>query len=252
MSNEIIECLDALNKRHIHAVFAEGSSEAVREVLRLIPRDATVGLGDSSTVRQTGLLDALQKGGYSILNPFSSERANRTSKEARDITDALARKATLCDVFIAGTNSITRDGRIVNVDAVGNRVAGMFWGHLVSIIIIGRNKIVENLEGAFFRIRNVIAPAHSLIKAKIQGGKPATPCAVTGECTDCTSSERKCNVFSIIESKPLRTSLNVVIVNEDLGLGWDPSWPEKRIEQIRNKHIEYCWKPAFVISNQSD
>jgi hypothetical protein len=251
MDAQITECLEALNKRHINGIFAEGSMEAVRNVLALIPKKATVGIGDSSAVRQIGLLEALRKRGLRVLNPFESIQGARNPMEAQEHTDTIAKEATICDAYVAGANAITRDGRIVNVDAVGNRVAGMFWGHPISIIIIGKNKIVENLDEAFFRIRHVIAPNHSLIKTKISAGKVTTPCAASGECTDCRSLDRKCNVFSIIESRPLRTSLNVIVVNQDLGLGWDPFWPEDRIEKIKQNHVDYCWRPAFDVRSHT-
>ena len=133
---------------------------------------------------------------------------------------------------MTGTNALTQDGRLVNVDAVGNRVAGMFWGHPLSIIIVGRNKICRDLDEAFHRIRHVIAPNHFKIRASLGGRKRETPCVVTGECHDCRAKDRGCNIFTVIESKPSQTNLNVILVNQDLGLGWDPSWPKERIAAI--------------------
>jgi hypothetical protein len=34
----------------------------------------------------------------------------------------------LADVFLSGSNALTMDGKIVNVDASGNRVAGTIFG----------------------------------------------------------------------------------------------------------------------------
>jgi hypothetical protein len=76
------------------------------------------------------------------------------------------------------------------------------------------------------------------------GGKPLkTPCVVSGQCTDCRAADRICNIFTIIESKPLRTDINVVIVDEDLGLSWDESWPKERISHIINEYKKYVWLP---------
>jgi hypothetical protein len=30
----------------------------------------------------------------------------------------------------------------------------------------------------------------------------------------------------------------IILVNEDLGLGWDPDWPEERIEKITSAYRE--------------
>jgi len=147
-------------------------------------------------------------------------------------------------VFLAGTNAITLDGRLVNVDAAGNRVAGMFHGHPKSIVVVGRNKLVNNLDEAFNRIRNVIAPNHMWIRAvELGGDRTETPCVATGACSDCRSKDRMCNVFTIIEGKPLRTDISIVIVDEDLGLAWDESWPRERIDRIKEEYKKFVWIP---------
>ena len=64
---------------------------------------------------------------------------------------------------------------------------------------------------------------------------------VTGECGDCRATDRGCNVFTIVEGKPYRTDLNVVIVNEDVGLGWDPAWSNERIIRIVENYKKFAW-----------
>ena len=251
MDDQVQRCLASLKSRHINGLFAENSKEAVQNVLKLIPPKAIIGMGDSSTTRQIGLLEGLKDRGLKVLNPFEFKEPDVDFRRAHEYTDAVSREATICDVFVAGTNAITQDGRLVNVDAVGNRVAGMFWGHPISIVIVGKNKIVRNLEEAFDRIRNIIAPNHSQIRTAASGGKARTPCAVDGQCKDCRSLDRICNIFTIIEGQPLRTSLNVVIVNKDLGLGWDASWPEDRVNRIKDNHIKHSWRPAFEVRHQA-
>jgi hypothetical protein len=120
----------------------------------------------------------------------------------------------------------------------------MFWGHPLSVLIVGRNKIVKNLDEALDRVKNVIAPEH--IRRK---GAP-TPCTKSGRCHDCGGPARVCAVTTIIERKPVHTDIHVIIVNEDLGLGWDRSWPEERIKSIVARHEELmslCPLPACIL-----
>ena len=233
MDTQIEATLSALQARHINGIFAADPAEANRKILSLIPPDATVGIGDSTSMRQLGTLEVLRERGIRILNPFEPKREDMDMGEYRQERERIRKETTRCDVFLTGTNALTQDGRLVNVDAVGNRVAGMFWGHPLAIVIAGRNKIVRDLDEAFQRIRNVIAPTHFLIRASLGGRKRETPCVATGECNDCRSKDRGCNIFTVIESKPAQTRLNIILVNQDLGLGWDPSWPEERIAAIR-------------------
>ncbi len=244
MDSQIKEILSSLHSRHINGIFAENSEDAIRKILSLVPNAAIVGIGDSTTMRQLGIPQALKERGTKVLDAFGRKETPTNPKDAFQLHRRTLKEATVSDVFVTGTNAITRDGRLVNVDAVGNRVAGMFWGHPTSIIAVGRNKIVKDLDEAFYRIRNVIAPNHVRIRSvELGGGNSKTPCAVTGECSDCRATDRICNIFTIIEGKPFFTDLNVVIVNEDLGLGWDPSWPQSRVTQILENYKKFVWIP---------
>ena len=74
------------------------------------------------------------------------------------------------------------------------------------------------------------------------------PCAKTGRCVNCYAPERACNITVVIEKKPPLTDMIVVMVDEDLGLGWDPEWSKGRIEEIRRKYEEFDWPyvSAFI------
>jgi hypothetical protein len=244
MDIRIEELLSSLRLRHVNALFAENSGDARQKVMSLISQDAVVGIGDSTTMRQLGIPQTLKEKGIQVLDPFEQNKPQKDPEEGLHRLRKILKEATVGDVFLTGTNAITQDGRLVNVDAVGNRIAGIFWGHPVSIVVVGRNKIVKDLDEAFYRIRNIIAPNHVRIRSVELGGRNSkTPCAVTGECSDCRAIDRICNIFAVIEGKPLFTDLNVIIVNEDLGLGWDPSWPSNRIEQILVNYKRFVWVP---------
>jgi len=248
MDMQIEECLASLRSRHMNGIFAENSEVACRKILDLIPQNTVVGIGDSTAVKQIGIVRALVERGTKVLDPFESKDSQIDPKEAYKYTERVTKEATLSDVFLTGTNALTQDGRLVNVDGNGNRVAGMFWGHPISIIVVGKNKIVRDLDEAFHRIRNTIAPNHAYIRtAASRGRKLRIPCAETGECRDCRSSDRVCNIFTILEGKPFHTDLNVIIVDEDLGLGWDASWPKSRIKQIIDNHKKFLWIPMFDV-----
>jgi hypothetical protein len=244
MDVQIKETLSSLHSRHIHGIFVKNAKEASRKIMNLIPHGAVVGIGDSTTAKQLGISQALRERGTSVLDPFEQKRSGPSPNGALRWHKNILKKATISDVFLTGTNAITVDGKLVNVDAVGNRVAGMFWGHPTSIIVVGRNKIVRDVDEAFYRIRKIIAPTHVRIRSVELGGKKSkTPCAVTGECSDCRAADRICNIFTVIEGKPFFTDLNVIIVNKDLGLGWDPSWPKYRIRKILENYKKFVWVP---------
>jgi hypothetical protein len=227
------ETLKNLLTNNFEARFAENKDAVKQIVLSLISRDAIVGVGDSATVRQVGIIDELEKKGIRVLNPFSKEL---TTNPAKTMTrDNISRRIFSCDVLVSGTNAVTRDGKLVNIDAVGNRVASMIFGPRKVFIIAGKNKIVKDVDEALYRIKNVIAPFHARTKGF------TTPCARTGKCSDCSAPKRICSVVSIIEKRPWRTEISVILANEDLGLSWDETWPEDRICRIKSNYEKVTW-----------
>ena len=231
----IKKTIKALEKRDIKGWMAENALQAQKIVLGLISRNAIVGIGDSSTLRQVGIVEAIKKKGNRVINPFDIDNPVVDKKTNFENLFYPSLQASVCDVFVTGSNALTEDGRLVNIDGAGNRVAGMFWGHPVSIIVVGRNKIVKNLEAALDRVKNVVAPEH--LKRKGMN----TPCVKSGRCHDCNGPKRVCAITTIIEHKPVLTAINVVIVDMDLGLSWDRSWPKDRVENIVNLHEKYMW-----------
>jgi hypothetical protein len=206
-------------------------------MLEMIPLSARVGVGDSTTLRQIGILDDLLSRGTQVINPFTPElsRGMEDDPDRMRLFGETTRRTLGNDVFVTSSNAVTQDGKIVSIDKAGNRIAGMIFGAPRVILAMGRNKIVNDVEGAVDRIKNVIAPAH----ARRKGHK--TPCAVTGECSDCDSPARICGITAILEKKPVVTDLSVILVNEDLGLGWHPGWDERRISSIRSHYYQNSW-----------
>jgi L-lactate utilization protein LutB len=195
---------EALAANGMESFVAAGREGALEIALTLIPKGATVGLGGSLTVREVGLLEALKDGDYTLHDQYREGIGREESMRIR-------KAGTQADCFVSGSNAITCDGKLVNVDGLGNRLAGFCFGPGKVIIVAGRNKIVPDLDAALNRVRNVAGP----INAMRFGLK--TPCVTTARCTDCSSPERICNLTLIIEKSTIEGRINVILVNEDLG-----------------------------------
>jgi L-lactate utilization protein LutC len=208
--DSVNQTLKALKRNKFDVVFVRNRQEALQSVLGLVSVGATVGAGDSVTLRQIGVFDELKRRKFTLYWPFDE---NVSRKERRNV----ARKALLADVFLSGANAITMDGKIVNVDATGNRVAGMIFGPKKSIIVVGINKIVKNLNAALERIRNKAAPLNAK-RIHEEREWELLPCVETGRCVDCDAENRICNITTILEKKPRAIDITVIIVGEKLGL----------------------------------
>jgi len=95
--------------------------EALRWLLSTIPIDASVGIGGSVTLRDIGVVEALYRRGNIV---YEHWKTGLSSEERRQIM----RKQLTSDFFLASSNAVTLDGRLVNIDSSGNRVASMIFG----------------------------------------------------------------------------------------------------------------------------
>lgn len=189
-------------RRFLPEVF-DTAEEAKAAALRIIGA-RSVGIGGSATVRDMGLAEALQSNGSQVYWHWLA--AKEAKQAARD-------KALNADMYMCSTNALTMDGRLVNIDGTGNRAAGLIYGPHEVVVIVGKNKIVTDLDEAMARIKRDACPTN----ARRLGLD--TPCAKTGQCHDCRTTARMCNVTFILEAptRPVK-AFHVLIVKEDLGL----------------------------------
>lgn len=196
-----------LSRNNIKAFKARDRHEAREMALSLIQPGALVGMGNSLTLRETGIYDALVTKDFNLINQFEPGISPGENLRRR-------KRGMLADVYFTGTNALTMSGELVNIDGKGNRVAAMLFGPDRVIVVAGRNKIVEDVEEAWARLRENTAPA----LAKKLGR--ATPCARSGVCSDCNSPERICRCYTVIRGQmPAdRDRITVILVDEDLGI----------------------------------
>ena len=116
------------------------------------------------------------------------------------------------DLFLLSANAVTKDGRIVNIDGRGNRVAASICGPRRVVYVIGRNKIVDGgLDEAVSRIKKYACAPNCRRLGKM------TPCAATGVCADCDSPDRICKVMAVFDRRPTGISALALLVDADLG-----------------------------------
>lgn len=198
---DIQKAMKNLTSRGFDVKYFEDRQAVIDEVMFRIGTGHTVGIGGSMTVDQLGLYDKLKEAGNDIAWHW---RADETNKQE------LFKKAMFSDFYLTSCNAIGEDGKLVNIDNTGNRVAAMFFGPKEVIMIVGVNKIVDAAE-TMERIKAVACPQNGRRLAR------HLPCALTDKCTDCNSKERMCVVTTVIERKPPAMQFHIFIVNETLG-----------------------------------
>ena len=191
----------ALKKRGYRvSVFATGV-EAARYLDDEIDGQV-VGFGGSMTLRDLGLYDLLLTHNAVLWH----SRRTGDFERRHDM-----QKAMRADVYLSSVNGIAETGEIVNIDGIGNRVAGTLFGHKKVYFVVGRNKVAPTLAAAIDRARNVAAPKNAARLGK------KTPCVVDGRCHDCSSPDRICRGLTVLWCAPRGPEYEVILIDEDLG-----------------------------------
>ncbi|PRX34704.1 YkgG family uncharacterized protein [Orenia metallireducens] len=201
---QIRRLLDNISDNNMQGFYVKTRKELLTKVNELIPKGSVVGVGDSMTLFETGIIDLLRQKDYIFLDKYQ-ENLTRTEK------DQLYSDVFSADSFLCSTNAITEEGELYNIDGYGNRVAAMIFGPKQVIIVAGKNKIVKDLEEAKNRVKNIAAP----IDAKRLNKN--TPCTKVGYCVDCNSKDRICNNITIIKKQLKKDRIKIIIVDENLG-----------------------------------
>lgn len=193
-----------LRSRHYDAYFCETKEQALEKALELIPKGASVGWGGAMSAEQIGLLDAVRNGDYQAIDRDQAPNPQERIKAMKRCLQA--------DVFITGTNAMSMDGQMVNIDGNGNRVAAIVYGPDSILVICGMNKVMDDLDAAMIRARTVAAPMNK------QRFALQTPCEVTGTCGDCKSEGCICNQILVTRNSKPAGRIKVIVVGEELGL----------------------------------
>jgi L-lactate utilization protein LutB len=200
------EALEANNFEVFLAADVGEAGKIVKEQILPAVGAKSVSWGGSMTFLATGLYEEIKKmRGLEIFDAFDRSKPAEQVLETR-------RKSVLADLFITGTNAMTEGGILVNLDMIGNRACSINFGPKHVVILVGRNKIVAELDDAMYRVKNYAAPLNAMRLDK------KTPCVKTSYCEDCKSPDRICNVWTITEKSYPKGRIKVVLINQDLGL----------------------------------
>ena len=195
---------DALKKRGFEAYYVSDKAAAVQKILELIPKEHSISWGGCMTMDQLELKDKLASKGYTLI-----DRDTAKTPEEREV---IMHQALNCGSFIMSSNAITEDGQLFNIDGKGNRVAALCYGPQNIIVIAGMNKVVQNMDAAYSRVRGYAAPANA------QRFDLDTPCKKIGECADCLSGSTICAQFVQTRICKPAGRIKVVLIGEELGI----------------------------------
>ena len=211
MEEEIIkQTIKALERNNFEVFFVRDREEARTvffDTIFPVLRPECVSWGDSMTMKATGVPQEIERRGDCVFIQTLGDNYTAGQKLY------WRRKALEADLFLSGCNALTRQGQLVNVDMIGNRVAGMIFGPKDVVLFVGVNKITDNIEEAMRRVRATAAPLNAIRHTNLR-----TPCQKTNTCMDCQSPDRLCNTWVITEKSFPAKRIKIILINETLGL----------------------------------
>jgi len=196
--------LESLHKNGFEAHFCPTRQEAAQFIMDAAKDCRTVAIAGTHTVRALDVVSKLEQAGKQVLDHWKLQIGTPEELQCR-------KDQSRADLFLSSVNALTQNGEIVNRDGCGNRINAITFGPGRTVLVVGRNKIVPDLDAALARIEEVAAP----IRAMSLNRK--TPCVKVGHCMDCDSPERICRITSIIHKQPMFSRITVIILDEELG-----------------------------------
>ena len=180
------------------------TKEQAREYLtNAIPGGCSVGVSGTVSVREVGILPELIEKGCKVFAHWDVP-AEETAKTHQ--------KAHGADVYLTSANALTKQGELVLVDGLGNRVASVANGPRQVYFVVSRSKWVDGgYAKAIARIRKDACPPNA------NRLEMDTPCR-DGECNPKICGDATmCRMTLVLNKVPKGRKMVVVFVHENLG-----------------------------------
>ncbi len=191
--------------RGIKGYYCDNSEEAKELVMGMFEDGASIAWGGSATLKETGILDAINE------NKSRLDVIDRAEYVTDEQKRELKGKIAMCDYFLMSSNAITLDGELVNIDGAGSRLSYLIYGPENVIIVAGMNKLSTDVDEAINRVHNIASPPNTIRLGC------NTPCAKTGRCAGCISEESICCQVVVTRRSRIIDRIRVVLVGEELG-----------------------------------
>ena len=214
MEKYIETTMENLERNNIKPFYVEKREEVVPLIKTLLKNGESISCGGSVTLHECEVdTKILKSGDYDFID--------RSGLQGEELREAYG-KAFMCDTFFTSSNAVTERGELYNVDGNSNRVACIVYGPRQVIMVVGKNKIVPNINAAVERVKKSAAPPNT---ARLSCD---TPCAKLGECVSlsnenaficdgCHGESRICCNYVISAQQRHKDRIKVIIVNENLG-----------------------------------
>ena len=202
--------LENLRRNRMQAYYAPTAADVPELVRSLLHPGDTVACGGSRSLIDAGVDALLRSGTYRYLDRHAPDSTPRQ----------VYLQSFAADAYLASANAVTLKGEIYEVDGNGNRVAAICYGPESVILVVGCNKVVDDLPAAVERVKRTAAPRNG------ERLHCSTYCAAHGQCAaagssdpcdGCGADDRMCCMYVTIGRQRVAGRIKVILVGEPLG-----------------------------------
>ena len=196
--------LERMRAMGFEVVEVDTGEQARDYLMGAIPANATVGVSGSVSVRETGVMEALEQRGQIVYSHWGVKPED---------VEPLRVKACAADVYLTSANALTKHGELILIDGAGNRVSAVAYGPKQVYFIVSHSKWVDGGYGtAIARIKRIACPPNARRQDK------ELPCAINNECDpDACTSDSMCRMTLSVNRAPRNRKMTMVFVKENLG-----------------------------------
>lgn len=214
MNDRIKNTMQALRQNNMLPFYVSTKEEIIPLIETLIEKKSSVAFGGSMSLNAIGAVEFIRKGDYNLIDRYEADITPEERKKR-------LKEAFFADVMLTSTNALTTGGDLINVDGIGNRVAAMIYGPESVIVVAGVNKIVDNIEEGFDRIKKTAAPLNCK-RLSVN-----SYCSKAGECmglsqenrtiTSGCRGERICCDYTVMSYQRSKDRIKVIICGDEIG-----------------------------------
>ena len=146
----------------------EAGDEARRLILAQLPDGAQVHQGASVTLETIGVTKEIEQSGR-----YDAVRPKLRAMDRETQMDEIRRLAASPDYMLGSVHAVTEDGSLVMVSATGSQIGPHASGAGKTILAVGSQKVVPDLETARRRILEYVYPLEDERMQKASGAHSA-------------------------------------------------------------------------------
>lgn len=189
--NNIQITTNALKQKGYEVFEVADKKEALQKVKNLIPKRASIMNGSSVTLEEIGFIDYLKSKEHEWNNLHEKVLAKEIDRKT----------TTISDFYLGSVHALTQDGQMIIASNTGSQLPSLTFNSQNIILVIGKQKIVKNLEEGLKRLEDYVYPLEDKHMMGLYG---------------VGSQISKILIFRN-EAKMLGRKINIILVDEKLG-----------------------------------